>query len=87
MKWKFFLEFQLDTDIPVWTFFANSKIFRSYTILQDSAGSMKFGTKKDLDIVMLHLVFPFSFCWSRDWIVLRFNVKTFASSVYAWFDC
>ena len=39
-------------------FFANSKIFRLHAILHDPAGSVKFTTKKNLVIVMLHLVSP-----------------------------
>ena len=39
-------------------FFANSKIFRLHAILHDSAGSVKSTTKKDLCIVILHLVSP-----------------------------
>ena len=37
-------------------FFAKSKIFRLHAILHDSAGSVKSTTKKDLCIVMFHLV-------------------------------
>ena len=39
-------------------FFAKSKIFRAHAILHVSAGSVKSTTKKDLGIVMLHLVSP-----------------------------
>ena len=39
-------------------FFANSKMFRLHAILNDCAGSVKTTTKKDMGIVMLHLVSP-----------------------------
>ena len=39
-------------------FFANSQVFRLHAILLDSDGSVKSTTKKDLGIVMLHLVSP-----------------------------
>ena len=39
-------------------FFANSKICRLHAILHGYAESVKFTTKKDLGIVLLHIVSP-----------------------------
>ena len=69
-------------------FFANSKIFELYAILHDAAGSVKPTTHKGPGYWYVLRRFP-SFCFLGHVIGLFFclYIKTFASTVYALFNC
>ena len=69
-------------------FFANSKIFRLHAILHDSAGSVKFTTKKNPGYCFVAPSLPSScFLGHLTGLFFCLYVKIFASSVYALFDC
>ena len=75
-------------DIPVSIFFAKSKILRLHAIIHDSAGSVKFTTKKGPGYCYVAPGLP-SACFLGHVIGLFIclYVKVFASSVYVLFDC
>ena len=69
-------------------FFANSKILRLHAILDDSARSVKSTTKKGPGFCYVAPSLPSScFLGHVTGLFFCLYVKTFASSVYALFDC
>ena len=69
-------------------FFAKSKIFSLHAILHDSAGSVKYTTKKGPGYCYVAPSLPNScFLGHVTGLFFCLYVKIFASSVYALFDC
>ena len=68
--------------------FTNSKFFRLHAILPDAAGSVKSTTYKGAGFCYVLPRFPSScFLGHVTGLFFCLNIKVFASSLYALFDC
>ena len=78
----------MDTEIPGYIFFANSKEFRLHAILHDAAGSVKSTTHKGPGYCYVLPRDPCScFLGHVPRLLFCLYIKIFASKTFALFNC